>query len=157
MEHVHLNIDPMQVLREAFSNTNAQGSSTACILTLTNDKEQGFARVCSIYHSPIQLHRFNYPYQLRKFFEEPSSIEVLEFKEVIIYMKIHIGLTLITSDIEKIILDTKEESTSRGGKRDPYKVAWTLAEFALKKSLDPKNPTPFAEAEKEYNSSSKGT
>ncbi|KAI3986171.1 hypothetical protein MKX01_004315 [Papaver californicum] len=95
MEHVHFNADPMQVLTEAFSNTDAQGSSTAYILTLTNDKAQGLRAVnvgdsgfvvlrrgCSIYHSPRKLHSFNSPYQLGKNSDRSSSADVLEFKQV---------------------------------------------------------------------------
>ncbi|XP_026428397.1 probable protein phosphatase 2C 55 [Papaver somniferum] len=152
MEQVHFIADPMRVLRDAFINTNAQGSSTACILKLTNDK------------SPTQQHAFNYPYQLGcgMYSDRPSSADILEFKEVMSGDVIVTGTdglfdNLFTSEIEKIILGAEEEATSRGGKIDPKKVAQTLAEFALKKSLNPDNPTPFAEAQKENYSLSKGT
>ncbi|KAI3969234.1 hypothetical protein MKW92_045165 [Papaver armeniacum] len=146
--YVHFNADPMRVLRDTFINTNAQGSSTACILTLTNDKVGR-----SVYHSPTQLHGFNYPYQLGCgiYSDTPSSADVLEFKEVMSGDVIVMGTdglfdNLFTSEIEKIILDAEEEAISRGGKIDPKK-----------KSLDPNNPTPFAEAQKEYYILSKGT
>ncbi|KAI3924355.1 hypothetical protein MKW98_032556 [Papaver atlanticum] len=174
MEQVHFNADPMLVLRDAFINTNGQGSSTACILTLTNDKvravnvgDSGFIvlrRGCSVYPSPTQLHGFNYPYQLGCgiYSDRPSSADILEFKEVMSGDVIVMGTdglfdNLYTSEIEKIIVDAEEEATSRGGKIDPNKVAQTLAEFALKKSLDPDNPTPFAEAQKENYILGKGT
>ncbi|KAI3991360.1 hypothetical protein MKX01_034679 [Papaver californicum] len=138
MEHVHLNADPVQ-----------QG------LRAINVGDSGFVvlrRGCSIYHSPRQLHSFNYLYQLGKNSEGPIMAG-----DVIVTGTDGLFDNLFTSEIEKIILDAEEEATSRGGKMDPNKVAWTLADFALKKSLDPNNSTPFAEAEKEYNSLSKGT
>ncbi|KAI3969235.1 hypothetical protein MKW92_045166 [Papaver armeniacum] len=169
MEQVHFNADPMRVLTDAFSNTNVQGSSTACILTLTTDKVQALRAVnvgdsgfvvlrkgCSIYRSPTQQHFFNCPYQLSTGgnHDTPSSADVLEFKEVMAGDVIVMGTdglfdNLFTSEIEKIILDAEEEATSTGGRIDPKK-------FALKKSLDPNNPTPYAEAKKKDNSLSKG-
>ncbi|KAI3924356.1 hypothetical protein MKW98_032557 [Papaver atlanticum] len=166
MEQVHFNADPVRVLREAFSNTNAQGSSSVQGLRAVNVGDSGFVvlrRGCNIYHSPTQQHFFNCPYQLSTGgnHDTPSSADVLEFKEVMAGDVIVMGTdglfdNLFTSEIEKIIVDAEEEATARGGKIDPNKVAWTLAEFALKKSLDPNNPTPFAEAKKKDNNLSKG-
>ncbi|MCL7032135.1 hypothetical protein MKW94_007858 [Papaver nudicaule] len=172
--YMQQDIDPMQILTEAYLNTNKQGSSTACILTLINDKglhavnvgDSGFVvlrRGCSIFRSPTQQHGFNYPYQLgQNSPDKPSSADVLEFKEITTGDVIVMGTdglfdNLFPWEIEKVILDAEEEATSRGGKIEPNEVAWALAEYALKKSLDPNNPTPFAEAEKLNNSLSKGT
>ncbi|KAI3877456.1 hypothetical protein MKX03_026513 [Papaver bracteatum] len=149
MEQVHFNADPMRVLRDAFINTNTQGSSTACILTLTNDK----VRAVNVGVSGFIVLRRGY---------RPNSADILEFKEVMSGDVIVMGTdglfdNLYTSEIEKIIVDAEEEATSRGGNIDPKKVAQTLADFALKKSLDPDNPTPFAEAQKENCILSKGS
>ncbi|MCL7042323.1 hypothetical protein MKW94_022834 [Papaver nudicaule] len=67
-------IDPKRVLKEGHSNTKAQGSSTACIIALTDEGIQainlgdnGFIVVrdgSTIYGSPVQQHGFNFPYQL---------------------------------------------------------------------------------------------
>ncbi|KAI3877455.1 hypothetical protein MKX03_026512 [Papaver bracteatum] len=162
VEQVHFNTGPVRVLREASSNTNAQGSSTACILTLTNDKVQGLSAV-NVGDTDFVQHFFNCPYQLSTGgnHDTPSSADILEFKEVMSGDVIVMGTdglfdNLFTNEIEKIIVDAEEEATSRGGKINPNKVAWTLAEFSLKKSLDPNNLTPFAEAKKKDNSLSKG-
>ncbi|XP_058185877.1 probable protein phosphatase 2C 55 [Rhododendron vialii] len=66
-------VDPKQVLNEAYSNTKAQGSSTACIITLNghqlaiNMGDSGFMEVRGgrvMYQSPVQQWSFNCPYQL---------------------------------------------------------------------------------------------
>ncbi|KAF7147377.1 hypothetical protein RHSIM_Rhsim03G0031800 [Rhododendron simsii] len=67
-------VDPKQVLNEAYSNTKARGSSTACIIALNghslravNMGDSGFMVVRGgrvIYQSPIQQWSFNCPYQL---------------------------------------------------------------------------------------------
>ncbi|XP_022772783.1 probable protein phosphatase 2C 55 isoform X2 [Durio zibethinus] len=67
-------IDPARALEKAHSSTKAKGSSTACIIALTdqgldaiNLGDSGFMVVrdgCSIFRSPVQQHDFNFPYQL---------------------------------------------------------------------------------------------
>ncbi|XP_060188624.1 probable protein phosphatase 2C 55 [Lycium barbarum] len=67
-------IHPMKVLNEAYFNTKSQGSSTACILTLTCDivhavnvGDSGFVVIRDgviAYKSVIQQKRFNCPFQL---------------------------------------------------------------------------------------------
>ncbi|MCD7451988.1 hypothetical protein HAX54_014598 [Datura stramonium] len=64
----------MEVLKEAYFNTKYQGSSTACILTLTCDivhavnvGDSGFVVIREggiVYKSEIQQKRFNCPFQL---------------------------------------------------------------------------------------------
>ncbi|XWS33735.1 hypothetical protein CRYUN_Cryun22dG0109000 [Craigia yunnanensis] len=67
-------IDPAKVLEKAHSSTKSQGSSTACIITLTEEGihainlgDSGFIVVrdgCTVFHSPVQQHGFNFTYQL---------------------------------------------------------------------------------------------
>ncbi|XP_051150082.1 probable protein phosphatase 2C 55 isoform X3 [Andrographis paniculata] len=67
-------IDPARVLEKAYSSTKAKGSSTACIIVLTNQGlhainlgDSGFMVVrdgCTVFKSPVQQHDFNFTYQL---------------------------------------------------------------------------------------------
>ncbi|XVF15725.1 hypothetical protein REPUB_Repub09cG0180400 [Reevesia pubescens] len=67
-------IDPARVLEKAHSSTKSQGSSTACIIALTQEGihainlgDSGFIVVrdgCTVFHSPVQQHGFNFTYQL---------------------------------------------------------------------------------------------
>ncbi|KAI8562366.1 hypothetical protein RHMOL_Rhmol03G0030800 [Rhododendron molle] len=75
-------VDPRKVLDEAFSKTEARGSSTACILTLTghilravNIGDSGFVVIRNgkfDYKSRVQQHRFNCPFQLGNCNDNPS-------------------------------------------------------------------------------------
>ncbi|KAL5717562.1 protein-serine/threonine phosphatase [Ranunculus cassubicifolius] len=67
-------IDPARVLEKAHSTTKARGSSTACIIALTehgihviNLGDSGFIIVrdgCTVFRSPVQQHSFNFTFQL---------------------------------------------------------------------------------------------
>ncbi|KAF2299906.1 hypothetical protein GH714_005917 [Hevea brasiliensis] len=67
-------IDPARVLEKAHSSTKAKGSSTACIIALTDEGlhainlgDSGFIVVrdgCTVFRSPVQQHDFNFTYQL---------------------------------------------------------------------------------------------
>ncbi|KAK2983156.1 hypothetical protein RJ640_018501 [Escallonia rubra] len=83
-------IDPKRVIKQAYTCTVAKGSSTACIMTVkpnslhvANVGDGGFALIrngVSIYPSPVKLHSFNQPYQLRKASKasDPSSAQKFE-------------------------------------------------------------------------------
>ncbi|KAJ0085631.1 hypothetical protein Patl1_09110 [Pistacia atlantica] len=74
VEEPNGSIDPARVLEKAHSSTKAKGSSTACILALTdqglraiNLGDSGFMVVrdgCTVFRSPVQQHDFNFTYQL---------------------------------------------------------------------------------------------
>ncbi|KAL2348485.1 hypothetical protein Fmac_002485 [Flemingia macrophylla] len=80
--------NPTRVLEKAHLNTKAKGSSTACIVALTdkvlhaiNLGDSGFILVrdgCTIFQSPVQPHDFNFTYQLESGngADLPSSGEV---------------------------------------------------------------------------------
>ncbi|KAL0369065.1 UNVERIFIED_CONTAM: putative protein phosphatase 2C 55 [Sesamum calycinum] len=67
-------VDPARVLEKAYTSTKAKGSSTACIIALTdqglhaiNLGDSGFMVVrdgCTVFRSPVQQHDFNFTYQL---------------------------------------------------------------------------------------------
>ncbi|KAL0432435.1 UNVERIFIED_CONTAM: putative protein phosphatase 2C 55 [Sesamum latifolium] len=69
-----LGVDAGQVLEKAYTSTKAKGSSTACIIALTdqglhaiNLGDSGFMVVrdgCTVFRSPVQQHDFNFTYQL---------------------------------------------------------------------------------------------
>ncbi|XP_010262929.1 PREDICTED: probable protein phosphatase 2C 55 [Nelumbo nucifera] len=83
-------VDLERVLRVACSNTNAIGSSTACIMQLFNEclhavnvGDSGFLVIRDgkiFYSSPIQQHKFNCPYQLgnNPKCDQPNSAMVLK-------------------------------------------------------------------------------
>ncbi|KAL0359589.1 UNVERIFIED_CONTAM: putative protein phosphatase 2C 55 [Sesamum angustifolium] len=84
------NVNPKRVLEEAFNNTTAQGSSTACIITLSGDKlravnvgDSGFLVIRNgevVYQSPTQQRGFNCPYQLGSTKDNPSAAVEMEFR-----------------------------------------------------------------------------
>ncbi|CAN0926166.1 Probable protein phosphatase 2C 55 [Linum grandiflorum] len=67
-------VDPAKVLEIAHSNTKSKGSSTACIIALTNEGlvainlgDSGFIVIrdgSAVFRSPVQQHGFNFPCQL---------------------------------------------------------------------------------------------
>ncbi|KAI7980587.1 putative protein phosphatase 2C 55 [Camellia lanceoleosa] len=89
-------VNPKMVLFEAYSNTKAQGSSTACIITLDghilraiNIGDSGFMLIRHgkvIYHSPVQQRSFNCPYQLGNTKDHPSLAMVHELIYIYIYI-----------------------------------------------------------------------
>ncbi|XP_070047238.1 probable protein phosphatase 2C 55 [Nicotiana tomentosiformis] len=83
-------MNPKRVLQEAYKNTNSEGLSTACIISLDSEKntlcaanvgDSGFFLIRNgrvIYKSPIQQQRFNCPYQLGNAKDNPSAAQELE-------------------------------------------------------------------------------
>ncbi|XP_049388320.1 probable protein phosphatase 2C 55 [Solanum stenotomum] len=79
-------IDLMKVLNEAFWNTKAKGSSTACILSLFDDTlhainigDSGFIVIRKgiiVYKSKVQQSRFNCPFQTDGLFDNVHNFEL---------------------------------------------------------------------------------
>ncbi|GLJ13618.1 hypothetical protein SUGI_0216430 [Cryptomeria japonica] len=79
-------IDLSRVLEKAYVSTKSKGSSTACMLALSdqglhvvNLGYSGFLVVrdgCTMFRSPVQQHEFNYPYQLGGGNDLPSSAQM---------------------------------------------------------------------------------
>ncbi|MBA0826400.1 hypothetical protein Goarm_011256, partial [Gossypium armourianum] len=138
-------VDPMKVLDEAFSKTKAQGSSTACIITLqagnmlhaVNVGDSRFMVIRRgeiIYKSPIQLHSFNFPYKLGNSANcaKPRQAQLTD--------------GLFDNLFELQILAT----ASKGVEQDlgAEEMAWEMAQLAYRTSRDKAAVTPFMEASK---------
>ncbi|KAK9290756.1 hypothetical protein L1049_008932 [Liquidambar formosana] len=162
-------IDLKRVLTEAYSNTKAEGSSTACIITLTgnwvhavNLGDSGFMvfRDKKLrYQSPVQQHKFNVPYQLGNYesSDRPASAKAkylysqnfdsqelkvaVEPGDIIVAGTDGLLDNMYATEIEEIL---KQYVTIEGVQ--PQQLSWTIAELALYNSLDKYAHTPFAEA-----------
>ncbi|KAK3022093.1 hypothetical protein RJ639_045937 [Escallonia herrerae] len=145
-------IDPFHVLNKAYLDTEALGSSTACIITLTGDVlhaenlgDSGFVVIRAghiIYRSPVQQSRFNCPFQLgNTTCHGPRSamkiaVEVEDGDIVIagtdgLFDNVHLD------EIEDLVNMPREDGEM------PDLLAWTIARFASVKSLDKSCFTPF--------------
>ncbi|MBA0853085.1 hypothetical protein Goshw_013273 [Gossypium schwendimanii] len=140
-------VDPMKVLDEAFSKTKAQGSSTACIITL----QEGFMVIRRgeiIYKSPIQLESFNFPYQLGNSANcaKPRQAQVIK-------VRVEAGDVIIagTDGLFDNLFELQILATaSKGIEQDlgAEEMAWELAQLAYQTSRDKAAVTPFMEASK---------
>ncbi|XP_060216867.1 probable protein phosphatase 2C 80 [Lycium barbarum] len=116
----------MKVLKEAFVNTKAMSSSTACILTLSDDTlhavnigDTAFVVIRDgviVYKSEIQQLRFNCPFQLgkAKTSDDPSVAKKILFR-----------------------VDSWETDV-------PETLAWRIVQYALDNSKSTELYTPFA-------------
>ncbi|XP_019158810.1 PREDICTED: probable protein phosphatase 2C 55 [Ipomoea nil] len=141
-------VDPMTALDEAYVDTKAQGSSTACILTLVDDcviGDSGFAVLRGgkiVYTSPPQQSRFNCPVQLGKSCAAAEKFEVKVKPGDIIVMAMD-GLfdNVHESELEDLV-------NRSGSDEKPMKLARKIARYALKNSLNRNIDTPFSAATK---------
>ncbi|XAR68455.1 Phosphoprotein phosphatase [Bertholletia excelsa] len=147
-------VDPKVILKEAYLNTEARGSSTACILTLNghilhavNVGDSGFILIRDgkvAYKSPTQQHGFNCPYQLGNTKDDPSVAEELKISvipgDIVVagtdglFDNLHdweIGI------IVRLFLGTTKPSN---------KLAWKIAQEACERSGKKFALTPFAMA-----------
>ncbi|XP_073153379.1 probable protein phosphatase 2C 55 [Henckelia pumila] len=150
-------VGPKSVLEEAFSKTEAEGSSTACILTLdgrtlraANVGDSGFLVMRGgkiAYTSPTQHHRFNSPYQLGKTSrcDTPGVAEEIavpvQTYDVIIAGTDGLFDNVFPEDIEDVVNRFLTEDLNH-----PDLVAWALAEVARHISLFQHVCTPFQAA-----------
>ncbi|XVF51290.1 hypothetical protein PTKIN_Ptkin04bG0173100 [Pterospermum kingtungense] len=150
-------VDPMKVLTQAFRMTIAQGSSTACIITLQEDNmlnavnmgDSGFMLIrqgVSIYKSPIQQHYFNCPYQLGN-----SANSSKPWQAQVIKLAVEPGDVIIAGSdglfdnlSESQILETAATGIEQG--LHPEEVAWSVAQQAYHISMDKEAITPFMQA-----------
>ncbi|XWS61592.1 hypothetical protein CRYUN_Cryun07bG0138900 [Craigia yunnanensis] len=150
-------VDPMKVLNEAFRKTEAEGSSTACIITLNegtmlhavNMGDSGFMLIrqgAAIYKSPIQQHSFNFPYQLGN-----SAKSNKPWQAQVIKLAVEPGDVIIAGTdglfdnlSESQILETAATGIERG--LHPEEVAWPVAQQAYHISMDREAITPFMQA-----------
>ncbi|KAM7524460.1 hypothetical protein LguiA_014362 [Lonicera macranthoides] len=147
-------VDPKRVLEEAFKNTKAQGSSTACILALNNNilravnvGDSGFMVIRNkrvIYKSPKQQRSFNCPYQLGITKDKPSSAQKLE-------VAVELGDILVAGTdglFDNMHAFEIEDVVNRGINEgeEPEEIACVIANLALYNSFDQFADTPFAKA-----------
>ncbi|KAF8398685.1 hypothetical protein HHK36_014540 [Tetracentron sinense] len=151
-------VDPERVLEAAYSNTKVEGSSTACIVAFTNKflhaVNVGDSRFMVIredriiYCSPVQLHRFNCPYQLGSGSkcDPPSSAQVLkvpiEVGDIVVAGTDGLFDNLFKHEIADMVIQGMRDGM------EPGDVASVIAEHALDASNQKYCLTPFAEASK---------
>ncbi|XP_058203616.1 probable protein phosphatase 2C 55 isoform X2 [Rhododendron vialii] len=149
-------VDPRCVLDEAYRNTNVEGSSTACILTLKNNHvvvanvgDSGFMVIREgkeVFKSNIQQRRFNCPYQLgNKTSSDRPNVAQLYRTPVVPGDVIVMGTdglldNMFSEDICHIVKMITESSS------EPEQAAWAIAEHAYNNSVDSLAPTPFTQA-----------
>ncbi|XP_071936480.1 probable protein phosphatase 2C 80 isoform X1 [Coffea arabica] len=151
-------VNPKRVMQEAYSNTKAPGSSTACIITLSgnalraaNVGDSGFIVVRDgkvVYQSPVQQHHFNCPYQLGNSKDDPSLAQELQIEvqkgDIVVAGTDGVFDNLHGFEIEEVI-----KSSSNKGDKPDY-MACTIANLALYNSFDRyAADTPFARKSRE--------
>ncbi|XP_059444290.1 probable protein phosphatase 2C 55 [Corylus avellana] len=150
-------VDPKAVLTEAFLNTEAEGSSTACIAVLkgnilhcANVGDSGFMvfRDNTLVHqSPIQQHYFNCPFQLgnSKSSDRPSSATD-ETVPVVSGDIIVLGTDGLLDNVYPAEIEDFLKQETLEGTEDPWHLAYAIAVKALYNSQDKFCYSPFARA-----------
>lgn len=149
-------VDPARVLEKAHSQTKAMGSSTACIIALTdqglraiNLGDSGFMVVrdgCSIFRSNPQQHGFNFTYQLENGSngDLPSSGEVstvaVEPGDVVIAGTDGLFDNLYPNEITAVVVHAMRAGLG------PQVTAQKLAALARQRAQDKDRQTPFSTA-----------
>ncbi|KAM7514151.1 hypothetical protein LguiA_003734 [Lonicera macranthoides] len=149
-------IDPTRVLEKAYSSTKARGSSTACIIALTdqglhaiNLGDSGFMVVrngCTVFRSPAQQHSFNFTYQLENgsVGDLPSSGEVFTIPvapgDVIIAGTDGLFDNLYNNDITAVVVHAVRAGLG------PQVAAQKIAALARQRAQDKNRQTPFSSA-----------
>ncbi|XVE69923.1 hypothetical protein DITRI_Ditri10aG0030400 [Diplodiscus trichospermus] len=149
-------IDPARVLEKAHSSTKAKGSSTACIIALTeqglhaiNLGDSGFMVVrdgCTIFRSPVQQHDFNFTYQLESGSngDLPSSGQVFSVPvapgDVVIAGTDGLFDNLYNNDITAVVVHAVRAGLG------PQVTAQKIAALARQRAQDRDRQTPFSTA-----------
>ncbi|OIT29334.1 PREDICTED: probable protein phosphatase 2C 55 [Nicotiana attenuata] len=152
-------VDPARVLEKAYTHTKAKGSSTACIIALTDEGlhainlgDSGFLVVrdgCTVFRSPVQQHDFNFTFQLEcgSAGDLPSSGEVYKIPvapgDVIIAGTDGLFDNLYNSDITAIVVHATRAGLA------PQVTAQKIAALARQRALDKNRQTPFSAAAQE--------
>ncbi|KAJ7948762.1 Protein phosphatase 2C family protein [Quillaja saponaria] len=153
-------VDLKKVLREGYLQTKAQGSSTACIITLNEQKrrlhainvgDSGFILFRNnrfLYRSPAMQHRFNRPYQLgnSSTSDRPESAVVSTIwvmpGDIIIVGTDGLFDNMWPEEIEKVL----DQRSSTKASMEPEELAWNIAKLALHNSLNRHSVSPFSNA-----------
>ncbi|KAL3514617.1 hypothetical protein ACH5RR_027334 [Cinchona calisaya] len=149
-------VDPARVLEKAYMSTKARGSSTACIVALTdqglhaiNLGDSGFMVIrdgCTVFRSPVQQHDFNFTYQLESgnAGDLPSSGQVFTIPvapgDVIVAGTDGLFDNLYNHDITAVVVHA-----TRAG-FGPKVAAQKLAALARQRAEDKNRQTPFSSA-----------
>lgn len=152
-------VDPARVLEKAYANTKAKGSSTACIIALTNQGlnainlgDSGFMVVrdgCSVFRSPAQQHDFNFTYQLENGSNSdlPSSGQVFSIPvaagDVIIAGTDGVFDNLYNNDISGVVVHAVRAGL------EPQVTAQKIAALARQRAQERDRQTPFSAAAQE--------
>ncbi|KAF0922256.1 hypothetical protein E2562_030029 [Oryza meyeriana var. granulata] len=149
-------IDLLRVLEKAHRNTTVKGSSTACIIALTdqgiqaiNLGDSGFILIrdgCTLFRSPIQQHDFNFTYQLESgnCSDLPSAAQVFKVPvasgDVIVAGTDGLFDNLYNNDITAVVVHA-----IRAG-FEPQVTAQKIAALARQRAQDKNRQTPFSSA-----------
>lgn len=152
-------IDPARVLEKAYISTKARGSSTACIVALTNQGvhavnlgDSGFIIVrdgCAVFRSPVQQHDFNFTYQLESgnASDLPSSGQVFTFPvmagDVIVAGTDGLFDNLYNNEVTAVVTHCIRAALG------PQATAQKIAALARQCALDRSRQSPFSAAAKE--------
>ncbi|KZV34234.1 putative protein phosphatase 2C 55-like [Dorcoceras hygrometricum] len=152
-------IDPARVLEKAHASTKAKGSSTACIIALTdqglhaiNLGDSGFMVVrdgSTVFRSPVQQHDFNFTYQLESGDggDLPSSGQVFTIPvapgDVIIAGTDGLFDNLYNNDVTAVVVHAVRAGLA------PQVTAQKIAALARQRALDKNRQTPFSAAAQE--------
>ncbi|KAG5222086.1 protein phosphatase [Salix suchowensis] len=147
-------IDPARVLEKAYSSTKAKGSSTACIIALTdqglhaiNLGDSGFVVVrggSTIFRSPVQQHGFNFTYQLEDGNSGalPSSGQVFTIPvapgDFIVAGTDGLFDNLYNTEITAIVVHAMRAGL------EPQAAAQKIAALARQRAEDKDRQTPFS-------------
>ncbi|XAR64112.1 Phosphoprotein phosphatase [Bertholletia excelsa] len=149
-------VDPAKVLEKAHSSTKAEGSSTACIIALTdkglhaiNLGDSGFLVVrdgCTVFRSPIQQHDFNFSYQLERGNngDLPSSGQVfrisVDIGDVVIAGTDGLFDNLYNNEVTAVVVHAVRAGLG------PQVAAQKIAALARQRAEDKNRQTPFSTA-----------
>ncbi|KAF8409929.1 hypothetical protein HHK36_002448 [Tetracentron sinense] len=149
-------IDPARVLEKAHSSTKAKGSSTACIIALTdqginaiNLGDSGFIVVrdgCTVFRSPVQQHGFNFTFQLEcgNSGDLPSSGQVFTIAvapgDVIIAGTDGLFDNLYNNEVTAVVVHAVRAGLG------PQVTAQKIAALARQRAQDRNRQTPFSTA-----------
>uniref|UniRef100_A0A803L812 Protein phosphatase n=1 Tax=Chenopodium quinoa TaxID=63459 RepID=A0A803L812_CHEQI len=150
-------VDPAKILEKAHADTNVIGSSTACIIALTdqgihaiNLGDSGFIVIrdgSTVFRSPVQQYGFNFPYQLASTSaggDLPSSGQVFTFPvasgDVIVAGTDGLFDNLYDNEITALVVQAKRSGL------DPQATAQNIATLAQQRAMDKHRKTPFAAA-----------
>ncbi|KAJ6808328.1 putative protein phosphatase 2C 55 [Iris pallida] len=149
-------IDPARVLEKAYTSTKARGSSTACIIALTdqgihavNLGDSGFIVVrdgCTIFRSPVQQHDFNFTYQLESGngSDLPSAAQVFTVPvasgDVIVAGTDGLFDNLYNNEVTAVVVHAIRAGFG------PQITAQKIAALARQRAQDKNRQTPFSTA-----------